>query len=173
MILISDDATTTTPEDITTTTPEDVTTIPDGCLNYFLLYDPSRNKNYGLDHNYGLGLCDYSNPDGYPVYPYPSIDWQGSGWYKALLYGPTSEPSKITEDIVYGNHCNAQAAGWLNGTHPTLIGQTVQREVCFSYGNDPNDICALSTDIYIRNCGEYFLYNLVNVEACSSRYCFE
>ena len=154
---------TTTPEDITTTTPEDVTTLPDGCLDYFLLSDPERNKNHGYD---GIGLCDYSGD-----YPYPSPDWQGPRWYKALLYGPTSEPSKIPEDIVYGNHCNALAAGWLNGTHPTVIGQTVQREVCFSYG--PNDILFLSTDIYIRNCGEYFLYHLVDVEACSSRYCFE
>ena len=157
---------TTTPEDITTTTPEDVTTIPDGCLDYFLLYDPSRNKNYGYDGIGSIGLCDN------PRYDYTSYDWQGPSWYKALLYGPTSEPSKIPEDIVDGNHCNAQAAGWLNGTHPTLIGQTVQREVCFHDSND-SDICAWSTDIQVRNCGEYFLYKLVDLPYCSSRYCFE
>ena len=160
------DDVTTTPEDITTTTPEDVTTLPDGCLDYFLLSDPERNKNHGYD---GIGLCDYSGD-----YPYPSPDWQGPRWYKALLYGPTSEPSKIPEDIVYGNHCNAAAAGWLNGTHPTLFGQTVLREVCFHYSNDYwGGICAWSTYIQILNCGEYFLYDMVDVPYCSSRYCFE
>merc|ERR1712008_163035 len=127
--------------------------IANGCLDYFLLYDPERNKNHGYDPDDGIGLCDNSG------YLYPSPDWQGPWWYKALLYGPSSESSKIPEDIVYGNHCNAAAAGWLNGTHPTLFGQTVQREVCFHYSND---ICAWSTDIQIINCGQYFLYELVD-----------
>ena len=172
--------TATTPEDITTTTPEEVTTLPDQCTSYFILDDPERNKNHGYD---GIGLCDnsgndYTSPYGYQTksvdWSYPSPDWQGPGWYKAVLNGPTSGSSKIPEDIVYGNHCNAAAAGWLNGTHPTLFGQTVLREVCFHYSNDYwGGICAWSTYIQILNCGEYFLYDMVDVPYCSSRYCFE
>ena len=178
MVFISDDVTTTTPEDITTTTPEDVTTLPDHCTYYFLLDDPERNKTHGYD---GIGLCDnagndYTSPYGYQTksvdWSYPSPDWQGPGWYR---FGPTSRSSKIPEDIVYGNHCNAAAPGWLNGKHPTLLGETVQREVCFYYDNDYwlPVICAWSTQIQIINCGEYFLYELVDVPYCSSRYCSE
>ena len=71
------------------------------------------------------------------------------------------------------NHCNAAAAGWLNGRHPEILGETVQREVCFHYTENWGGSCAWSTDIQILHCGNYFLYNLVDVPYCSSRYCYE
>ena len=176
MVFISDDVTTTTPEDISTTTPEDVTTLPDLCKYHFMLDDPERNKNHGYD---GIGLCDnagndYTSPYGYQTksvdWSYPSPDWQGPGWYR---FGATSGSSKIPEDIVDMNHCNAAAAGRLNGRHPEILGEAVQREVCFHYTENWGGSCAWSTDIQILHCGNYFLYNLVDVPYCSSRYCYE
>ena len=139
-----------------------MTTLPDRCMYYFLLDDLERNKDHGYD---GIGFCD--NADF--TTPEVSPDWQGPGWYR---FGPTSRSSKIPEDDVYGNHCNAAAAGWLNGTHPTVLGETVQREVCFHAGSH-GGICTWSTQIQILNCEEYFLYELVDVPYCSSRYCSE
>ena len=48
--------------------------------------------------------------------------------------------------------------GWLNGTNPTMLDETVTRTVCFNWlGNT----CYHETEIQIRNCGDYLLYYLV------------
>ena len=65
------------------------------------------------------------------------------------------------------------APGWLNGTHPTISEETVDRRVCFNFNGD---FCKIQTDIQIKNCGSYFLYYLKDVIIdwpYNYRYCSE
>ena len=65
------------------------------------------------------------------------------------------------------------APGWLNGTHPTISEETVERSVCFNFNGD---FCKNQTDIKIKNCGSYFLYYLKDVIIdwpYNYRYCSE
>ena len=66
------------------------------------------------------------------------------------------------------NHCSTNAPGWLDGNHPTLIGETIDARVCFV---SPSDSCSKETQIQIRNCYSYYLYYLVETPICSARYC--
>ena len=67
------------------------------------------------------------------------------------------------------NRCNTRATGWLNGNHPTVADGQVTRQVCFHWSSN---CCYWSTNIQVRNCGEYFVYLLNGTPVgCSLRYC--
>jgi hypothetical protein len=44
--------------------------------------------------------------------------------------------SKLPEAPVAADHCNTAATGWLNGAHPTVLDETVNRTVCFNYSEN-------------------------------------
>ena len=68
-----------------------------------------------------------------------------------------------------GGRCGAVAPGWLNGGHPTVADGQVSRTVCFYYGNN---CCEWSTDIYVRNCGSFYVYYFSgSTPSCDLRYC--
>ena len=131
---------------------------PDPCsdMEYFPLYDGTRNVNYNDVDNF----CDASNHN------YTSHDWHGPNWYR--MFSPAG--SKIPETPVAADHCNTAATGWLNGAHPTILDETVNRTVCFNYSENT---CPYENEIKIRNCGDYFLYYLPEVPGCYARYCSE
>ena len=66
------------------------------------------------------------------------------------------------------NRCNTRATGWLNANHPTVADGQVTRQVCFHWNSN---CCYWSTNIQVRNCGEYFVYLLSGTPGCSLRYC--
>jgi len=134
-------------------------TLPDLCSDdeYFILNDETRNMDYGYQNAY----CD----DNMYNTLCQSPDWNGSSWYKFDEPAGTQMP----EYIVDYYHCNAYAPGWLNGTHPTILGETVDRNVCFNYNGD-NSFCK---PVQIKNCGAYFLYHLENIRSYVYRYCAE
>ena len=80
----------------------------------------------------------------------------------------------MPEYVVAPVHCGTVASGWLNGNHPTLFGDVVQRKVCFNYNSNA---CSWQTDIYIIKCGYggfyYYLYYLNDTPNCYLRYCTE
>lgn len=56
------------------------------------------------------------------------------------------------------NHCNTNAPGWLNGSHPQNEDEgEVMRTVCFHW---KNDCCHWKTQIKVRICGGFYLYYL-------------
>ena len=116
--------------------------------------DATRNSEHGHE-NY----CDDSDT-------YTSPDWKGPGWYRMMSPAGT----KMPEVAVPNQKCGTFATGWLNGTHPNLLGETVDRTVCFNWvGND----CNYSSSVKVKNCGGYFLYYLPKVPLCHLRYCAE
>ena len=131
--------------------------LPDLCsdVDYHILDDETRNVNYGYLDAYCDSTTSLST----------SPDWKGTSWYRFDSPGGTKIPEHSLEYI----HCNTYAPGWLNGTHPTNLGETVERKVCFNY---PNHVCYFERNIQIKNCGAYFLYYLEDVYL-NYRYCAE
>ena len=102
--------------------------------------------------------CDDSS------YNYTSPDWKGPGWYKM----DETIGTQIPEEVVDHHSCGTWAPGYLNGTHPSTVGELKDVNVCFfSY----NSSCFYNNMIQVTNCGSFFLYNLVTPPACELRYC--
>ena len=71
------------------------------------------------------------------------------------INGPAG--TQLSEEIVEIYHCGTSATGWLNGTHPTVFNEIVDRNVCFhSINGDP---CLYQSAVQILNCGEFYLYS--------------
>ena len=86
------------------------------------------------------------------------------GWYRFVGAAGTKMPA--TRVPAY--RCGTVWSGWLNGAHPTVEDGEVSRRVCFSsrYTGCKNSIC-----IIVKNCGSYFIYQLLPPPRCLSRYC--
>merc|ERR1712226_63102 len=93
-------------------------------------------------------------------------DWRGPGWYRM------KEPAgtMIPENPVNVNQCGTYSPGWLNGTHPKTVGETVKQTICFNFEghydaqvskNDP--ICYRRSQIEIKK-----LWRLLHLQ--SARY---
>ena len=76
--------------------------------------------------------------------------------------------SEMPQSCVPTYHCGTHAPGWLNGEHPTVADGIVTREVCYHWSNN---CCRWKNNIRIRNCGKFYVYELVKPPACSLRYC--
>ena len=91
-------------------------------------------------------------------------DSSKSGWYRFT----EGAGRKMPTACVPINRCNTRATGWLNGNHPTVADGQVTRQVCFHWSSNCSN---WSTNIQVRNCGEYFVYLLSGTPGCSLRYC--
>ena len=133
-------------------------------INYEILDDETRNMafNYGSHecYNENRSVCDITNHES------QSPDWKGPNWYKV----DGKAGNRIADEDVDYCHCNTDATGYINGSHPTTVGETVIRTVCFRWFSNA---CSYQIDIQIRNCGNYYLYHLENVESdmIYLRYC--
>ena len=67
------------------------------------------------------------------------------------------------------DHCGTYRPGWLNTTHPTNINVPKQAKVCF-HGYQ-GDECGYSLNIWVTNCGDFYVYYLPDTPACNLRYC--
>ena len=75
----------------------------------------------------------------------------------------------VSDDLLSaGDYCGTQGAGWVNGTNPTGLGETVDAEVCFDLTGGP---CLSKQNIKIKNCATYYVYYLPDVPFCKQRYC--
>ena len=132
------------------------------CDDYFVLNDPTRNSEY-LNSDFYCDRVGYSSS-----YMSTSPDWQGAAWYRM------AEPAGITipEEPVDMDHCNTYVTGWLNGHHPTTVGETINGKVCFNkFAGSVLNSCYEETQIKIKHCISYYLYYLVDAPNCNLRYC--
>ena len=96
-----------------------------------------------------------------------SLDWQGAGWYRMVEPAGT----RLPEEPPISHHCNTGTPGWLNGSHPNTIGETIDGRVCFGEPSYPLYPCPMETQIKIKHCNDYFLYYLEETPICDLRYC--
>lgn len=123
--------------------------MPPECSAYDTLTEPDRNVDWVYDYN----RCDdWISPDG--------------NWYRFEGGAGTTMPEYDPDEYSCGTH----AAGWMNGAHPVVPGDTVTVEVCYSWTPGP---CWQVNDIQVTHCGDYYVYNLYQPLSCSYRYCGE
>ena len=130
--------------------------IPAGCDQYQVLDSPTRKISFKTPS--GQWKCDkvgFSNIN---------QDWKGQHWYRFMEPAGTQMPESPPR---YG-HCGTAANGWIEGTHPTNVGETKTAYVCFVWTNTN---CGRKEVIQIRHCGKYYLYNLPNIRFCTYGYC--
>ena len=123
-------------------------------INYAILNDPKRNRNY--NESDASPDCDDSTVAG---------DWiGGDAWYR--FADPAG--SQLADSIVPTHHCGTHATGWLNGTHPVTLGENVIGQVCFHWSDNP---CRWNTDVEIKQCGEFYIYKFTAASTCRLKYC--
>ena len=121
--------------------------VADPCFHYENLSDANRKISYVTPH--GSELCDSQLPE---------------GWYRFVGAAGTKMPT--TRVPAY--RCSTVWSGWLDDAHPTVEDGEIQRTVCFS---DRTTGCNILRDIFVKNCGSYFIYRLQQPPYCNSRYC--
>ncbi|MCK6573847.1 hypothetical protein L6V77_22440 [Myxococcota bacterium] len=119
--------------------------VPDECQQYATLSEADRNVAF----NDEMIRCDNQLP---------------AGWYRfggeAGTRMPTTPPPELS--------CGTHAPGWMVGEYPGVAEGAVGRQVCFNWAGDQ---CQWSQEIQVRNCGEYYVFNLAPTEVCSLRFC--
>ena len=66
------------------------------------------------------------------------------------------------------NRCSSHAPGWLSTQHPSKDDGIVRGTVCFHWASS---CCHWSTNIRVRNCSGFYVYELGPVPSCWLRYC--
>ena len=74
----------------------------------------------------------------------------------------------MPETCVPIRRCGTHAPGWLNGKHPTVAEGAVTRQVCYHWSNK---CCMWENNIRVRNCGAFYVYELVKTPTYYLRYC--
>lgn len=121
------------------------------CQSYKVLDQRDRAMSFsGLSEE----KCDGKDPD----------DISPIAWYRMM--GETGD--QIPEKCIPINRCGTRAPGWLNGKHPTVDEGIVNRQVCYNWNGD---CCNWQNNIKVRNCGDYFVYQLQKPPTCPLRYC--
>ena len=120
--------------------------LDDECINYKSLNEANRIEsfNYGRDD--------------------PKCDRDINGWYR--FEGAAG--SQMAESCPPQYHCGTEAPGWLNGKHPTVAEKIVGRDACFSW---TASCCQWIQRVFVRNCGEFYVYQLAPPPLCNMRYC--
>jgi len=128
----------------------------DGCKNYTILSEADRAQGQ-IVINTSSYRCDRDD-----LVP---------GWYR--FQGAAGD--QMADKCVPTNYCGTQHPGWLNDTHPTVAEGVVTRKVCYDYWHyywyRSTNCCYLSSNIRVRNCGAFFVYELQKPPYCHLRYC--
>ena len=106
----------------------------DGCKNYTVLSEADRAQG----NTVGNDSCD-----GDLV----------TGWYR--FQGAAGD--RMPDKCVLPYRCGTEYPSWLNGTHPTVAGGVVTRQVCYSWRQS---CCYYSNIIKVKNCSSYSVYEL-------------
>lgn len=74
----------------------------------------------------------------------------------------------MPKSCVERHRCGTDSPGWLNTAHPAVTDGAIQAKVCF---HGSSGCCERSTNVTVRNCGEFYVYNFHPTPNCSLRYC--
>ncbi|XP_055956862.1 uncharacterized protein LOC130010536 [Patella vulgata] len=89
------------------------------------------------------------------------------GWYRVQSESGENLTMPTSPVPVYS--CGTKYPIWLNGDHPSLSDDIVDRVACVTYYNST---CHASYQIRIKNCQDFMAYYLVKAKGCNERYCF-
>ncbi|XP_020617984.1 pancreatic secretory granule membrane major glycoprotein GP2-like [Orbicella faveolata] len=123
------------------------------CTDYHILNSSDRSMNHSLA---GPPKCDHwvQNPSFKDV----------NRWYRFTGKAGQAMPEKCVDPF----KCQTFVSGWMDGKHPEVVDGIQDRRACFSW---KNNCCYRSTQIRVRNCGKFYVYNLPSTKGCQERYC--
>ncbi|KAL8566453.1 hypothetical protein ACOMHN_015089 [Nucella lapillus] len=92
-----------------------------------------------------------------------------NGWYRFLLNG---QNAVMPTTCVPKNHCTTHAPMWLDLEESSLpeVGDQVSGRAC---ANWDSNCCNWHSPVTVRNCGDYFVYQLEPRSNCHLAYCVE
>lgn len=122
----------------------------DECHNYKTLSEADRAQGNVLQDNKRCDQLDLT-----------------PGWYR--FQGAAGD--RIADKCVDTNRCGTYAPGWLSGAHPTVAEGVVTRKVCYHADHWWDDCCFWSNDIQVKNCSDFYVYELQKPPYCDLRYC--
>ena len=76
--------------------------------------------------------------------------------------------SRMPEYCPPTHACNTHAPGWLDGRHPAVEDGAVQMSACFHWDKH---CCYWHYSISVRNCTNFYVYQLSRIYACQLRLC--
>ena len=95
--------------------------------------------------------------------------FNGTTWFRfvepAGTMLSTSPPAKSS--------CGTSAVSWMNGAHPTIVGQSVSRKICFRWDSE----CQWSREnTRVKGCRDYdgklfYIYQFRQTQICNAAYC--
>ena len=115
------------------------------CSNYQVIDDSTRSRGY-QSSSY---TCDSS---------------MATKWYR--FRGASGD--RLPTSCVPTHRCGTHAPAWLDGTHPTAAQGIVTAKACFHWDGN---CCKWSSNIRVRNCDGFFVYELKKPPGCNMRYC--
>ncbi|KAK2546841.1 Bone morphogenetic protein 1 [Acropora cervicornis] len=118
------------------------------CFNHSYLEDSVTGQGF-YNGYYGYYQCDDNLP---------------FGWYRFRGAAGSQMPTKC----VGKNRCSSHAPGWLSASHPSVEDGIVTAKVCFHW---TSGCCTWSTNIRVRNCSGFYVYELRRPPTCWLRYC--
>ena len=118
------------------------------CYSYSYLDDLVRAQGYYSGY-YGYYQCD---------------NYLQFGWYR---FGRAAGTQMATS-CVGKNRCGSHAPGWLSTAHPSEDDGIVNGTVCFHWSSS---CCHWLTNIRVRNCSGFYVYELGPPPTCRLRYC--
>ena len=124
--------------------------LADPCYHYSNLSDANRNREYKtpkLENSH----CDKELP---------------KGWYRFV----GAAGAKMPTTRVPAFRCGTDWSGWLMTAHPSVEDGKVHGEVCFS-ARSADSNCVKKRSIFVKNCGLYYIYELLAPNACPMRFC--
>ena len=127
-------------------------------IQYKNLTDSWRKITGSSGSSSGRTYCDHDDDQ-----------FDGNTWFRFVEQAgtkvPTAPPSKYA--------CKTSAVGWMEGAHPTSVGQIVSRKMCFCW----DSTCQWSnTNTKVTACRDYdgqlfYLYQFKKPPSCSLAYC--
>ena len=127
------------------------------CFNYLTISDSWRKKG----SRGGQIYCDKGNNY-----------FNGNNWVRFKEPAGVKLPNTSLGDRV----CETHVSGYIMGTDPTIVGQTLSRTACFGYnkvgceGGSVNIKVSLCSD---NNNEQFLVYQLRNPPTCHYAYCAE
>lgn len=93
----------------------------------------------------------------------------------ALIIGNNNSPFMIiillfswSAYTIY--RCGTNWSGWLMTAHPSVEDGKVHEKVCYS-ARSADSNCVEKWSIFVKNCGLYYIYELLAPNACPMRFC--
>ena len=113
----------------------------EGCSesDYEILTNFTRNVNFLYDNGGNSRHCDRDSTVGSDW----AADWKGSAWYR-IMHPAGNKLAEYNSVTKY--YCGTHRAGWINDTHPTTLGEIVDRTVYFKWDTEtdcPENIKAI------------------------------